>query len=874
MGGRGPRLARSLLHWVIREPGVEAIVGDIEEGYAAGRSRAWYWSQVLGSILSWWGRSLRAGGLRHDVRLALRKLRLRPGFSVVAVLTLALGIGASAAIFSVVNGVLLSPLPYAEPERLIVVRTDLPRQGTSPPSAPLELADIAQGVASLESIGGIWYRPAALTDDASEPEDIDMAFVTAGLLPTLGVAPLLGRHPLPEEDVDGAEPVIVLAEHLWQRRYGADPDIVGKRIEMDDMPHTVVGVMPPGFRVHLPPDMSMPVQVDAWVTFGGPYDSYNRNFRIFNVIGRLRPEATLADLDAELASSAARVREEHSEYGGTGYDLRAEPLDASVVAGARPLLLLLSGAVGLVLLIVCANVANLYLARAAELRRDAGVRRALGATRGRLLRGLAIECAVVTGLGAAAGVAIAWWAILALPLLAPADLPRIQEVALDLRVLAFITAIAAVSALAFASVTALALRRSTDASALRAGARAAGGASSSRLRGGLLVAELALSLMLMIGVGLMVRSFANLAAVDTGYETNGVVTFKMSLVDTHFYYSEPRKIADFYHNVSEQVSALPGVEAAGVTSYLPTLVRSMSPYAYETGGVVTEWGAATADRRHVTPGWMEAIGARLLAGRLFDSRDDLDHPNVVIVDNKLAAKAWPGQDAVGKRLQVAVFIDGRTTPTWAEVVGVVQHLRHDPAGEGVEQVFIPHAQSPMRTTVLTVRTEQDMPTLGEAVSSIVRRLDGDQPVGVAVPMSDYVDAMLAARTFALTLLSAFSAVALVLAVLGTYGVVSYGVSQRTREIGIQMAIGATPGDVVRSIVVGGAKFAAVGIAVGVVGAAIMVRFLAGQLYGVEPTDPVTFVTLAGAMALVAMVACWVPARRASRLDPTLALRED
>ena len=301
-GASGPRLARRLLLWVIREPGAEAILGDIEEGYAAGRSRVWYWSQTFGSIFSWWQRSLRAGGVRQDLRLAVRKLRLRPGFSAVVVLTLALGIGASAAIFSVVNGVLLSPLPYADPERLVVVRTELTSQGTTPPSSPPELADMVRETRSLDSIGGAWYRPAALTDDASEPEDIDMAFVSAGFLPALAVDPLLGRHPLPQEDLGGGEPVIVLAEDLWRRRYGADPDIVGKRIEMDDEPHTVVGVMPAGFRLHLPPDVGMPPELDAWVTFGGRYDEYERTFRTFTVIGRLRAGKTLLDANAELVA--------------------------------------------------------------------------------------------------------------------------------------------------------------------------------------------------------------------------------------------------------------------------------------------------------------------------------------------------------------------------------------------------------------------------------------------------------------------------------------------------------------------------------------------------------------------------------------------
>jgi len=811
--------------------------------------------------------------MRHDLRLALRKLRLQPGFSLVVVTTLALGIGASAAIFSIVDGVLLNPLPYPDPGRLVLVRSDFPAQGTTPPLAPPELPDVQREVSALESVGAIWYRPAALTDDAGEPEDIDMGFVSAGFLPTLGVVPMLGRVPLAQEDIDGNEPVIVLSEHLWRRRYGSDPDIVGKRIEMDDQPHTVVGVMPAGFRAHLPGDVGSPASVDAWVTFGGGYEQFNRNFRVFTLLGRLHPAASHTQASEQLATLAASLRAEHAGYGGTGLQLRAERLDVSLTAPARRLLSLLLAAVGLVLLIVCANVANLYLSRAAEARRDVAVRRALGATGAGLLRSLLVECLVVTGLGAAGGIAVAYWAIATLTRLAPAELPRVQDASLDLRVLAVAGAIAVFTALLFAAVSTVEMgRRSTSPS--RAGSRASEGRTSKRLRSSLLVVELSLSLVLMVSVGLMVRSFGNLAEVDLGFDPAGVTTMEMSLVDTHFSYREPRKIADFYAEVSRQVAAVPGVEAAGITTYLPTRRMSLSPYAHEAGGGTTEWGALAADRRHVTPGWMEAMGLRLLSGRFFDWSDDLEHPNVVIVDEVLADRLWPDGNAVGQRLRVAVFIDATTTSVWAEVVGVVQHVRHDPTREGVEQIYIPHGQSPMRTTVLTVRADGDMPGLGAAVGSIVRRLDGDQPVGAPVAMARHLDATLATRRFAFNLLAVFSGLALVLAVIGTYAVISYSVTQRRREIGIRMAVGASPAQVVRAIVASGSRLAVIGIAAGLGGALFTARFLADLLYGVSPTDPATLATLSVLLAAVALAACWLPARRAARLDPTTVLRSE
>lgn len=369
-GGRGgPKLARHLVEWIIDEPGAEAIVGDIEEGYAAGRSRLWYWSQALGAILTWARRWSRGGGLAVDFKIAARKMRAFPGFTAVVVLTLALGIGANAAVFSVINQVLLTPLPYPQPDRLVAIETELTLQsGNRAPTSPPELAEIVMGTRSLSAAGGIWYRPAALTDDADEPEEIDMAFVSAELLPALGV--------------------------------------------------------------------------DAWVTFGGSYGEYRRTFRIFEMVGRLAPGTTLAGLNAELAAIAESIDSEHADYDGTGFELHASPLDASVVAAARPGLLLLSAAVGAVLLIVCANVANLYLARASEARRDIAVRRALGASRGRLLRALTIDCALITAIGATAGVLLARVAISLLPLMAPEGVPRVDAVRLDLRVVAFAAALA------------------------------------------------------------------------------------------------------------------------------------------------------------------------------------------------------------------------------------------------------------------------------------------------------------------------------------------------------------------------------------------------------------------------------------------------
>jgi len=813
--------------------------------------------------------------LLQELRQSIRGWARRPGFAFVIVATLALGIGANVAVYTVVDGVLLEPLPYPSPERLGLIETELPRQDSSrPTSSGPEFLMYRENVTSLESIGAIWYRPGALTDDASEPEDIDMGFISAGFLRMLGVPPALGRFVAEEEDVPNGPHVIVLSYGLWQRRYGGGSDILGRRIELDGVPHTVVGVMPERFRTLVPPDAGVPERLAAWVPWGGTYDELPRTWRVFTLVARLAEGSDFPQARAELRGVAADLRENFPEdYEASGLDVELRPLGFTTVAHVRPTLLVLLVAVGFVFLVACANVANLMLVRASGKDREMALRVALGADRLRLLRQLAIESAVLSFLGAGLGIVLARAGVEALKLLDPGQLPRLADVSVGGDVLLIAVLVAVVTALVFGVVSSLHV--SHGSARLGVGARSQGDVGRQRVRRLLIAFELALSVVLLTGAGLLARSFLELSRVDPGFETSGVLTAKLSLVDSHFPYRDPRPIAGFYRSLTERLDELPEVRAVGAASALPLDGSyTLTPYAYETPEGVIEWESVAADYRSVTPGFLEAMSARLVEGRLFEWTDDLDHPNVVIVDDKLAEKVFPGGSAVGQRLKVETFVAGEWKPAWAEIVGVVEHLLHHPAQQGVEQVYLPHQQSPLRTMAIALQSTMDPSSLVDTLRREARQLSSDQPVQDVRPMDAYLDQALAPTRFALSLLGLFAAVSVVVASIGLYGVISYSVGERTREIGVRLALGATPWDVRRGILLDGFVLTIAGVSMGLAGALGLSRFLQSQLYGVSATDPVTFVAIPTILAAVSLVAIYVPARRASRLDATLALRAD
>lgn len=814
--------------------------------------------------------------LRSDLRIAMRVWVRRPAFAVVVVATLALGIGANVAVFSVIDGVLLKPLPYPEPDRLGVIYTELPRQERGrPASSGPEMVALRDDTTVFSSTGGIWYRPAALTDDASPPEDIDMGFVSRGFLRTLGVSPALGRLIATDEDIPNGPRVVVLSHGLWQRRYGGTPDIVGTTVDMDDVPHTVIGVMPEGFRVLLPPDAGVPEQLSAWVPWGGGYEQMRRQRRVFTIVARTATGVPSQTAQAELAALSASLQTDFpQDYDASGLGFEFEPLGRSTVGHVRSTLFLLVGAVGFVFLIACTNIANLMLVRASGSGREMELRVALGATRSRLLRQLAAESAVLSVAGAGLGVVLARWGVELLKVAAPAQLPRLDSVGVSGPMLLVALCLGVATAMVFGLVAALQVSR--DGGTLRVGARTSGDATRQRARRVLVAAEVAVSVVLLLGAGLLARSFTNLARVDPGFDTTNVQTLKLSLVDSHYPYRESVRIGEFYRELVGRLSDVSGVQVAGATSQLPLDGNALDigPYAYDTPEGVVDWESVAANYHAVTPGFLEAMRARLVSGRLFEGLDDPDHPPVVIIDQRLAQTAFPGRSAVGQRLRVEAFVQGESRPVWAQVVGVIEHLRHHPRGDGLGQIYLPHQQSPQRTMALAIRTPLREGAVLDIVRNAVAEINPTQPVQSVRAMDAYLEDAMAPTRFTLGVLGIFAIVAVVIAALGLYGVVSYSAGQRRREFGVRLALGATPGQLRRVVVVEGAALTAGGLGLGLVVSLALGRGLQSQLYGLTARDPLTVVSTVVLLCVVSLAAVYVPAYRAARVDPTTALRDD
>jgi predicted permease len=820
-------------------------------------------------------------GLAADVQLAVRALKRRPGYVAAVTGTLALGIGATVAVFSVVDVALLRPLPYPAPQELAVVVAELPQHDRlrAHVSGP-ELAALWERARSVASVGAVWARPGVFRSSDGPVEEVEVGWITPGFLETLGVKPHLGRWPT-EAELSAERPeVLLMSFELWKRRYGGDPAILGRAIDFDDERYTVVGVMPPEFRMLFPPEDGVPESPAAWLPWGGDPSAYREmpsTFRVFTAVARLRGDVGRAAVADDLRQVADSVRAESLAYQASGLGLRAEALAEGVAAHVRPALMILSGVVAFVLLIACANVTNLSLARAADLDRDLAVRAALGASPQRLLRQVLAESAVLGALGASLGLFIAAWALEVLRVLEPGQLPRIDEVSLDGRAIAVALTSAFLAALVFGAASALRALHGASASALHLGSRGPAGAPSG-LRGVLVVSQLALSLVLLVGAGLLVRSAARLAQVDPGFEPRGVVTSRLSLPDVRYRYRDQGgKIAEFYRRLEERVSQLPGVVAAGATLNPPLSgapVRT-SPYAWRTDEGDTDWGATAARYVTVTPGWFAAAKVRLLSGRFLDSRDDSDHPLAVVVDATLARRAWPEGQAVGRAIRVDAFRNGRFEPAWGEVVGVIQPLRLSrldrPDGE---QLYLAHAQAPQRTMFLTVRAAGDPRALLPAIQEEVGALEKDLPLFDVRLADEHVARATAVTRFAVATLSAFAGVAVALAATGVYAVIALSVRRRRQEIGVRLALGATRGRIAALVLGEGAVLAGAGVALGLLGASALTRLLDHLLFEVSATDPGTFVGVVLLLTLTTLAATLFPAWRASRVDPLVALREE
>jgi predicted permease len=811
--------------------------------------------------------------LRQDVRYALRTLRKSPAFALIAVLTLALGIAANTAIFSVVDAVLLRPLPYADADRLVSIwnsyaEPQLPRAALS----PADFADFSEQHAGFTAMSALADRNVNLTGH-DEPQRLQSYVVSPNFFRVLGVRALLGRTFLDEEGVGGRDRVAVLSHDLWRRTFGADSGVVGRTIQLSGTPHTVVGVMPPGVRFPDAPSFLFPERAELWLPFSWERRRAEpRGDQFLRGIGRLGPGVTLERARQDLAVIAARLRAQYpdtyrAEYGWMPVLV---PMREQILGDSRPALLVLLGAVAFVLLIACANVANLTLARGAGRRKEIALRTALGAGRARLVRQLLTESVVLSAMGGALGLLLAVWLVRVLARLGPEDIPRLANAGVDVRVLGFTLAVTLLTGIVFGLVPALQQSRTDVQGALKDGGRGASeGAPRHRLRGTLVVAEVALAVVVLVGAGLLLRSFVRLQRVDPGFDARGVLTMQLSLPRTR--YEGESQVAAFYTRLLDRLATLPGVSSAGAVHPLPLGGDGWgASFLVEGQPVAAGEAFPHADFAAVTPHYFRSMGIPLVAGRVFTARDDAGAPPVVVVDASLARQYWPRENPIGKRLNLA----GQPDSVWSTVVGVVGHVRSGTLQQaGEPQIYLSYFQDVRGTMSVTIRGSGDPMRLATSVRDVVRSLDADQPIAKMRVMDDIVARTTARQRFNLLLLSTFAASALLLAAVGIYGVTSYAVGQRTNEIGVRLALGALPGDVLSLVVGQGMRLVLLGVALGVAAALAVSRLMAGLLYGVGAADVATYVAIGALLSVVALLACYLPARRATHVDPATALRQ-
>ncbi|MGH9348106.1 MAG: ABC transporter permease [Vicinamibacterales bacterium] len=812
----------------------------------------------------------------QDVRFAVRTLLSRPAFTLIAVSTLALGIGANAAIFSVVRAVLLRPLAFSEPERLVKVVGLDRAEGTPGNLSPADFFDFEQQTTAFARVGAHgWVGFFTLGGSQLEAERIGGVNVTDGFFPSLSVQPLMGRLFTADDDRPDASTVVVLSHGFWQRRYGGRRDVIGEMILLNARPATIIGVLPPEFR-HIEPNPER--EAEVFVPYGFDRASPNRGGHFIRAVGRLQPDATIADARAQLETIATQLEQQYPES-NTDQGVLVSPLHEAMVRESRPALVLLLWAVGAVLLVACANLANLLLASGSARQRELAIRGALGAGRTRLIRQLLTESLVLSLAGGAVGVVLAFWAARALSVLSEAGMPNADLVAIDLPVLGFALAIAALTGLAFGIVPALQLSGRRVHDTLKEGARGqTAGRSGRRIRDVLVGAEMALSIVLLVAAGLLLRSFAELQQVDVGFARDEVLTMQVA-VPTALY--EEGEQIPFYEQLIERVRSVPGVRSAGAVNILPLSGN------YDSRGIQIEdrpapiGQAPSVQSRSVTPDYFEAMGIPLLRGRGFDSRDTASAPLVVLVSDAMALRYWPGEDPIGKRITFnsGILPDQQQNvggPGSREVIGVVGDVKHLGLDEEVTPFFYtPHAQQPSyHTMTLIVRAAVAPATLASAVRHELTQMDRNVPVSQVRTLNAVVARVTTAPRLRAWLVGVFAALALLLALVGVYGVVSYLVSQRTREIGVRLALGARVTEVLGMLVKQGMIPVIAGLGFGLIGALMASRLLAGMLFGVTAGDTVTYFGAASVLATTALAATVVAARRATQVDPVVALRSE
>jgi len=802
--------------------------------------------------------------LWQDVRFAARLLLRTPAFTFIAVAALALGIGANTAIFSVVNTLILERLPYKDPARLVVVwERNLAHGSKNNVTSPANFLHWREMNRVFEDLAmvSLTFRT-TVTGDGAAPEELPVQYVTAALSPILGVPPQQGRLFAPPDD-DPAAHVVIISDRLWKRRFGADPGIVNRVIQLNGRPQVVIGVMPPGFSI-------LDKTVDVWQPIGFDRDARTTHGRWLTAVGRLRPGVTLAQAQDDMI----RVHAELARIfpaADTGWTAGVVDLKNQLTGDVRPALFVMLAAVGLVLLIACANVANLLLARATARHRELAVRAALGAGRARLARQLLAESLLLSSVGGVAGLLLAWWATVGLRTIVAKQLPipRLESVSIDAGVLLFTLGATMMSGLAFGLLPALTAARTTLTDAMKEGGRGGTSGRGARARNAFVIVEVALALVLLVGAGLLVRSFSALLNVDPGFDPSHTVTMKVSIPTSK--YQEPERIKAFYDQLFEKIDAVPGVQAAGGTSFLPLNGIGAATGFAIVGRPKPEAGQEpVTDVRVATHDYFRAMGIRLVRGRLFGPMDAGTNVRRVIISDSMARKYWPDQDPIGQHIIVAW-----NDPGPDEIVGVIGDVREETLEKEVRPaIYWPPSRFAYPFMTVAIRTAGDPGGVVSAVTDRVHELDPNVPVADVRTMDEVRDISVAERRMTMTLLAAFAAMALLLAAVGIYGVISYTVTQRTQEIGIRMALGAQRGAVLSMVIRQALGLAAAGVLIGGAGALLLTRLMDNLLYGVRPTDPLTFFTVAVLLTLVAAAAATLPGLRATRVDPVVALRAE
>jgi putative ABC transport system permease protein len=791
-----------------------------------------------------------------DIRFGMRMLRRNPGFTAVAMLTLALGIGANTAIFSIVDGVLLKPLPYEQPGQLVQV-WEAPAPGKRIYASPGAFLDWRQDSTVFEALSIADDTDRNLPGDG-DPERVSGLAMSASGLQILRARPLFGRTFAPDEDQPGKDKVVVLTHGFWQRRFGGETNIVGRTIQLSDQSYTVIGVLPPRFLLGDKTEFVVPTGV-------APADADQRAGHSLQVIGRLKPGVTVEQAQTEMNVVAARLRPLYPPH-KQDWGVILVPMHEQITGRIRPTLLVLFGAVGFVLLIACANVANLLLAKASGRQKEIAIRTALGASRGRVIRQLLMESVLLSAMGAMLGLLLAFGTISAVRNLRNVDLPRAHELGLDLRVLGFAVLASLLAGVAFGLVPALQTSRPNLNDMLKDGARTSGSGPRSRVRSGLIVAEVALSLVLLIGAGLLLNSFVRLSNVSSGINPRNVLTMQVTLPEKK--YPDYERRAAFFERVLERIGSLPGVEAAGVAGTMPLAGWSYSTSFSVIGRREQPASGYATDHDVCTHDYFRAVGIPLRKGRFFDQRDRGGASRAVVISEALAREHFPNEEPLGQRIHLDV-LSGKIDEGW-EIVGVVGDVRQHGLGEAGRPCV--YRQASRSTGNLVVRTTGAPLAMAESVRKAILEVDPSQPVANVRTMDDVLAASMGQRRFVMTLLGGFAGAALLLAAIGLYGVIAYAVQQRTREIGIRMALGATRRDVVSLVLRQGIKLAGIGVVVGIAAALGLTRVLTKLLYEVKPIDLPIFTGVSLVLLAVALLASWLPARRAAKVDPMVALR--